>query len=120
MAEALDFARSLDGTLLVHCHGGISRSGAVCYVLLADLLGAGHEGEAMNQLLAQRPVVVPNGRIVRIADRMLQRGGALLAVYEDRLAKDVTWQEIKVRQRAYWMKKRPELFPTESSYDQLL
>ena len=120
VAEALDFARSHNGTLLVHCHGGISRSGAMSYALLADLLGPGREQEALNQLLAQRPIVVPNGRIVRFADKVMQRGGALLRVYQERLAKDGAWQEIKVRQRAYWMKKRPQLFPTELSYDRLL
>jgi predicted protein tyrosine phosphatase len=39
--EALRFARSLNGTLLVHCHGGVSRSGAMSYALLADMLGPG-------------------------------------------------------------------------------
>ena len=119
LSEALAFARSLDGTLLVHCHGGISRSGAMSYALIADLLGAGREEEALDQLLAQRPIVVPNGRIVRFADKVMQRGGALFAVYRDRLAKSAAWQEIKVKQRAYWMRKRPELFPTEASYDRL-
>lgn len=119
VAVVLAFARSLNGTLLVHCHGGVSRSGAMSYALLADLLGPGREEEALDQLLAQRPVVVPNGRVVRYADKVMQRGGALLAVYERRLAKDAAWQEIKIKQRAYWMRKRPELFPTEASYDRL-
>lgn len=118
VSEALAFARSHSGTLLVHCHGGISRSGAMSYVLLADLLGPGHEEEALDRLLAQRPIVVPNGRIVRLADKLMQRSGTLLAVYQDRLAKSTTWREIKIQQRAYWMRKRPQLFPTELSYDQ--
>ena len=45
------------------------------------------------------------------------RGGALLAVYQDRLAKNPEWREIKVKQRDYWMRKRPELFPSADSYD---
>jgi predicted protein tyrosine phosphatase len=119
VAEALAFARSLNGTLLIHCHGGISRSGAMSYALLADLLGPGREEEALEQLLAQRPMVVPNGRVVKFADKVMERGGALLAVYQDRLAKNAAWQEIKIKQRAYWMRKRPQFFPTELLYDQL-
>jgi predicted protein tyrosine phosphatase len=119
VAEALAFARSLEGTLLVHCHGGISRSGAMSYALLAELLGPGCEEEALDQLVAQRPVVVPNGRIVKFADKVMRRDGALIAVYEARLARNAAWQEIKIQQRAYWMRKRPKLFPTETSYDQL-
>lgn len=117
VAHALAFARCLNGTLLVHCHAGISRSGAMAYALLADLLGPGCEEQALEQLLAQRPIVVPNGRVVRLADKVMERGGALLAVYRSRLSGDAAWQEIKIRQRAYWMRERPDLFPTDSSYD---
>jgi predicted protein tyrosine phosphatase len=117
VAEAFAFARAVSGTLLVHCHAGISRSGAMSYALLAELLGPGREEEALDQLLVQRPIVVPNGRVVRIADKVMDRGGALLAVYQDRLAKNPEWQEIKARQRAFWMKARPDLFPSADSYD---
>ena len=117
VAEALAFARAASGTLLVHCHGGISRSGAMSYALLADLLGPGQEERALDQLLAQRPIVVPNGRVVRFADKVMGRGGALLAVYQDRLAKNPVWQEFKVKQRDYWMRKRPNLFPSADSYN---
>ncbi|MGH6891758.1 MAG: hypothetical protein ACREEP_05830 [Dongiaceae bacterium] len=90
----------------------------MAYVLLADLLGPGSEEQALDQLLAQRPIVVPNGRLVRIADKLMDRGGALLAIYERRLSQNADWQELKVKQRAYWIRKRPDLFPTASSYDQ--
>lgn len=119
VVEAFAFARSISGALLVHCHAGISRSGAMSYALLADLLGPGQEEQALDHLLAQRPIVVPNGRVVRIADKVMGRGGALFAVYQDRLARNPAWQEIKVRQRAYWVKERPDLFPSEASYDPL-
>jgi hypothetical protein len=89
------------------------------YALLAELLGPGREEQALDQLLAQRPIVVPNGRVVRIADKVMGRGGALLAVYQDRLARTPEWQEIKLRQRAYWVKERPDLFPSADSYDPL-
>ena len=119
VTDALTFARSLGGTLLVHCHGGISRSGAMAYALLADLLGPGREEQALDQLLAQRPIVVPNGRVVRFADKVMGRGGALLAVYEQRLSQNADWQEIKASQRRYWMRKRPDLFPSADSYEQM-
>jgi hypothetical protein len=54
---------------------------------------------------------------VRFADKVMERGGALLAIYEAQLARLAEWQEVKIKQRAYWMRKRPYMFPTESSYD---
>jgi predicted protein tyrosine phosphatase len=117
--QALAFARSLDGTLLVHCHAGVSRSGAMAYALLADLLGPGREKQALEELLMQRPIIVPNGRIVQLADKVMDRGGALLAVYLHRLSNNTEWQEIKIRQRVYWMQARPDLFPSEPSYASL-
>jgi len=119
VTEAFAFARALEGTLLVHCHAGISRSGAMAYALMAELLGPGREEQALDQLLAQRPIIVPNGRVVKIADKVMSRGGALLEVYQHRLSKNADWQELKVQQCAYWVKKRPDLFPTDSSYEQM-
>ena len=119
IVEALAFARAQSGTLLVHCHAGISRSGAMAYALLAEALGSGREAQVLEQLLAQRPVIVPNGRVVKLADQVLGRGGALVDVYQHRLARDPAWQKQKAFQSGYWARMRPDLFPTAADYERL-
>jgi len=49
------------GGLLIHCNGGVSRSGAVGYIHAAMHLGSGREREALK--LAQT-AAIPNGRPV--------------------------------------------------------
>jgi len=69
------------GTLehvLVHCHMGISRSTAAMVILLAQHEPK-REDEAFERLFAIRPRAWPNSRMVAIADRLLQRRGALEA-----------------------------------------
>jgi predicted protein tyrosine phosphatase len=119
VAEALAFARLQNGALLVHCHAGISRSGAMAYALLAEALGPGREAQALEELLAQRPIIVPNGRVVMLADQVLGRGGALLDVYRHRLARDPAWQKQKAFQCTYWARIRPDLFPTPADYERM-
>lgn len=119
VVEAFAFARAVQGNLLVHCHAGISRSGAMAYALLAEALGPGREEQALDALLAQRPIIVPNGRVVKIADKVMGRGGALVAVYQDRLARDPVWQRQKAFQSDYWARLRPDLFPTAADYERM-
>jgi predicted protein tyrosine phosphatase len=119
VVEAFAFARSVTGNLLVHCHAGISRSGAMAFALMAEALGPGREEQALDELLAQRPIIVPNGRVVKIADRVMGRDGALVAVYQHRLAKNADWQALKLQQCAYWVRKRPDLFPTDAIYERM-
>jgi predicted protein tyrosine phosphatase len=66
--------------VLVHCEAGVSRSSAAALIMYACWLGPGREREAMDRVLSQRPVAVPNRRMVEIADRLLDRGGRLLHV----------------------------------------
>lgn len=63
--------------LLIHCHMGISRSTATAIILMAQH-NPGREIEAFAHLLAIRPFSWPNSRMVRMADEMLGRGGALI------------------------------------------
>ncbi len=63
--------------LLVHCHAGISRSTAAAAVLMAQF-NPGRETEAFLKLLDIRPHAWPNTRVVEMADRILDRKGALL------------------------------------------
>lgn len=71
--------QSVTGKVVIHCEAGVSRSSAAALVMYAVWLGPGREREAMNRVLAQRPIAIPNERMVEIADRLLDRKGRLLA-----------------------------------------
>jgi predicted protein tyrosine phosphatase len=75
LAESL---RPDTGKVLIHCEAGVSRSPAAALIMYACWLGPGREQEAMRRVLAQRPVAVPNRRMVELADRLLALGGRLL------------------------------------------
>jgi predicted protein tyrosine phosphatase len=77
LAEGL---HSKTGRVLIHCEAGVSRSTAAALIMYAYWLGPGHEWEAMERVLAQRPVALPNRRMVQLADRLLVRGGRLIGV----------------------------------------
>jgi len=76
--------RSVSGRILIHCEAGISRSSAAALIMYACWLGPGREWEAMTRVLAQRPIAIPNRRMVDIADRLLNREGRLVAVLYER------------------------------------
>lgn len=63
--------------LLIHCHMGISRSTATAIILMAQH-NPGREADAFTHLAAIRPFSWPNSRMVRMADHMLDRQGALV------------------------------------------
>jgi predicted protein tyrosine phosphatase len=46
--------------------------------MYAYWLGPGREQAAMEKVLSQRPIAIPNRRMVELADRLLDRGGRLL------------------------------------------
>jgi predicted protein tyrosine phosphatase len=77
--------RSVAGRVLIHCEAGISRSSAAALIMYACWLGPGREREAMSRVLAQRPIALPNRRMVELADNLLDRKGRLLAVLYDRV-----------------------------------
>src|SRR5919106_1253388 len=68
------------GRVLIHCEAGVSRSSAAALIMYAYWLGPGREQEAMERVLSQRPVAIPNRRMIELADRLLDRGGRLLKV----------------------------------------
>jgi predicted protein tyrosine phosphatase len=78
LVEISQTLRSSKGKVLIHCEAGISRSPAAALILYACWLGPGREGEAMRLVLTQRPLAIPNRRMVELADRLLKRGGRLL------------------------------------------
>jgi predicted protein tyrosine phosphatase len=70
--------RSDTGRVLIHCEAGVSRSSAAALIMYAHWLGPGREREAMARVLSQRPVAIPNRRMIELADRLLDRGGRLV------------------------------------------
>jgi predicted protein tyrosine phosphatase len=76
LAEEL---RSVNGRILIHCEAGVSRSTAAALIMYAYWLGPGREHGAMMRVMAQRPIAIPNRRMVEIADRLMDREGRLLA-----------------------------------------
>ena len=74
---AEDLRRST-GRVLIHCEAGVSRSTAAALIMHAYWLGPGGEPEAMRRVLAQRPIAIPNRRMVELADNLLDRGGRLV------------------------------------------
>jgi Predicted protein tyrosine phosphatase len=81
--ELLEFLRSSppDVSLLIHCHAGVSRSPAAALIALV-LDAPGREQEAALLLRKAAPFAYPNRLLVRLADRALDRGGALVAAVE--------------------------------------
>lgn len=66
--------------LLVHCHGGVSRSTAMA---VAILIQSGSSVEnAIAEIRRQRPVFCPNNLISEFADRILGMDGQLHAACE--------------------------------------
>lgn len=78
---AEELARS-GGRVLAHCAAGVSRSSAAALIVYAVVFGPGREEDAIARVIAQRPIARPNRRMIAIADRLLDRGGELLAVVD--------------------------------------
>lgn len=76
--ECLKESRRRPVHSLIHCFAGASRSTAACYVIVAQILGPGRAGEALEFLLRIRPEAFPNLLVVRHADQLLGRHGELL------------------------------------------
>ena len=82
--KLLAFGRDLDAQmphgahLLVHCHAGVSRSSASMALLLAQAVPDRLGQEIFAEILAIRPQIWPNLRIVEMGDRLLSRDGDLV------------------------------------------
>ena len=83
VARALSFARDhRAGALLIHCLHGVGRSAAVALGILADRYGQGSEARVLEHLLSMRPEATPNRVVVKIADQLLERDGALITAMD--------------------------------------
>lgn len=88
LEEALAASRERDFRLLIHCHGGVSRSVAAALILAALVDGPGKEAASIERLkrVVDDETPVPNHNIVAIADRLMGRNGRLYAALEAHVA----------------------------------
>ncbi|MDI6834527.1 MAG: tyrosine phosphatase family protein [Rhizobiaceae bacterium] len=79
--QIIDFARNWDqaAPLVVHCWMGVSRSPAAALVASLAVRPDDDEMELTARLRQVSPYATPNARIVEIGDRLLGRGGRLVA-----------------------------------------
>jgi predicted protein tyrosine phosphatase len=89
LRNILAFAANLEpqATILIHCWAGISRSTAVAYAILCQSMGPGREMECIESILSIRPQAFPNSLIIELADRILERKGAMQQAYGKLMAK---------------------------------
>ncbi len=80
VAALLAFAEGWDGTrpMLIHCWAGVSRSTAAAYVVACARSEGGREQAWAERLRAVAPTATPNPLIVALADRLLNRDGAMV------------------------------------------
>ena len=83
----LDWARTIpdDAICYVHCYAGVSRSAATAFAIYCDRLGPGKEDQAMELTYRSAPFkgIWPSDRIVKYADELLDRDGAMIKAAED-------------------------------------
>jgi len=68
--------------LLIHCWAGVSRSTAAAYVIACACTAPGREAAWAARLRDAAPTATPNPLIVAHADRLLDRGGAMIRAVE--------------------------------------
>jgi predicted protein tyrosine phosphatase len=95
--DLLAFGQLLDldpkpSHLLVHCHMGVSRSTASMILLLAQALPDRSARDIAEEVVRIRPQAWPNLRIITFGDRLLGRGGDIIAaargIYRRRAAEN--------------------------------
>jgi predicted protein tyrosine phosphatase len=84
VADLLNFVRGWDrrAPLVVHCYAGISRSTASAFASVCALSPHREERSIARALRLASPTATPNIRIVSLADRLLGRGGRMVAAIE--------------------------------------
>jgi predicted protein tyrosine phosphatase len=84
VADLIRFVRGWDrrAPMVVHCYMGISRSTASAYASVCALNPQRDEISIAQALRRASPTATPNIRIVSLADRLLGRGGRMVAAIE--------------------------------------
>jgi predicted protein tyrosine phosphatase len=81
VAQLIDFVRGWDQSapLVVHCWMGVSRSPAAAVIAILALNPEEDDLALAQRLRKVAPHATPNTRLIEIGDRMLERGGKLVA-----------------------------------------
>ena len=88
--KSLQFAdENKNGSLLIHCHAGISRSSAIALAIISNKLGKGNEKEAVRILQKINLYCRPNKLLVQMTDKILERKEELLKAVQDEV--DLTY-----------------------------
>ena len=66
--------------VLIHCHGGVSRSTAVAVIVLVQ--HGDSPGQALARVLQLRKQAWPNELIIKFGDELLEKNGALIKFIE--------------------------------------
>jgi predicted protein tyrosine phosphatase len=84
VADLIRFVRGWDrrAPMVVHCYMGISRSTASAYASVCALNPQRDEASIAQALRRASPTATPNIRIVSLADKLLGRGGRMVAAIE--------------------------------------
>jgi predicted protein tyrosine phosphatase len=77
IVEFAEAIRGMDGTVLCHCGGGMSRAPAAALICLSVWRGEGCEDECVADVGRLRPGAVPHVGLIGFADELLGRGGKL-------------------------------------------
>ena len=80
-AAIIEFARvvrGVDGIILCHCGGGMSRAPAAALICLAAWRGPGSEVHCVTEIRKLRRGAAPHAGLVRFADEVLGRRGRLV------------------------------------------
>ncbi|MFL5286948.1 MAG: tyrosine phosphatase family protein [Rhodopila sp.] len=89
--ELLEETGAGETHLLVHCHGGVSRSTASIALIMAQAMPDVSAERILAHILQIRPQAWPNLRILEIGDTVLNRRGSLIAaaagLYREQLAR---------------------------------
>lgn len=84
VTDLLAFIREWDRAqpLVVHCYAGISRSTAGAFISACALNPRRDEAAIARLIRGASPTAMPNRRLVSLADRMMGRGGRMVAAIE--------------------------------------
>lgn len=84
VARLIKFVRRWDraAPMVVHCFAGISRSTAAAFTAACVLTPERDEAQIARAIRAASPTAQPNGQIVSIADRLLNREGRMVRAVE--------------------------------------
>lgn len=80
----LGFVRAWDKSkpMVIHCYAGVSRSTAAALITACALNPSRPEQEVAELIRQRSPTATPNLRLVAVADRLLDRQGALFRAAE--------------------------------------